>query len=421
VQTKLASSNSRSNNLLTEEWHSFLHQFHFNSIKRENIHNMKKIFLSITAFLVAQAGLFAQGVQATLANGATPSQIMIRLKNASGVAVGAGPLSSFTVGIRIPAQAINPSLHLTGQSGTTVNASSTPISTPVVANGFAYYLVAVNYSGQTFPMAVNQEKDILALSFYSNGGGSAIIPSVEMVDFSDGGPSTGGPSGGQLEYYFAVGATDLTDAGVSFYSLAGVSTGLDNAGEPKKVGIASIPLSVTWIDFVASKSGTDAILDWSTASEKNNVGFEVERSADGKNFSKIGFVNTQATEGNSNEKLAYRFTDNAPLNGDNHYRLKQTDRDGKSSYSKVSRVTFGGGTTSAQVYPNPANAGSVRVQGANIRNIAVFNISGQQVQVPVTYGVSENELNISGLASGNYTIRVNTGAAVTNHKLVIQH
>ncbi len=235
-----------------------------------------------------------------------------------------------------------------------------------------------------------------------------------MVDFTGGGPSI------QHQFYFAIAGVGVNNQTNPFYSTA-QSTGLDNAGNPRKVGIGSVPLSVTWLDFVAAKSGDQAILNWATATEKNNTGFEVERSADGKNFNKIGFVNTLATEGNSDEKLAYTFTDVQPLSGENQYRLKQIDRDGKSSYSKTSRVTFGGGTASVQLYPNPVKGGTVRVQGNNISSIAVYNIAGQQIQVPVTYGVSENVLNTSGLASGNYTIRVSAAGAVSNHKLVVQH
>lgn len=381
---------------------------------------MKKVFLSIAAFLIAQVALFAQGVQATLITGTTPSQVVVRLKNASGAAV-SGTLSSFTVGIRIPSQgANNPTITATGLSGTTAGGPITNVAPAVVNGGYAYYLIGVNYSNQIFPMAINEEKNLLGLSFYGSAGTAAVIPSVEMVSFADGNPpGTALGTFYQLQYYISIG-NDVSDYTNSFYATPGVSTGLNNASDPKTVGIASIPLSVTWMEFTASKSGDNAILNWATATEKGNTGFDVERSIDGKNFSKIGFVSTQANEGNSSEKLSYTFTDSKPFNGENHYRLKQIDIDGKSSYSKTSRVTFGGGTTSVQVYPNPANVGIVRVKGNNISNIAVYNIAGQQIQVPVAYG-AENELNISGLSSGNYMVRVAAAGNVNTFKLVVQH
>ncbi len=375
------------------------------SINNANISKHEKSSFIYNPLLIAQVSLFAQGVQATLANGSTASQVMIRLKNATGAAL-SGSLSSFTVGIRIPDQGTNPSLQLTGQNGTTINGSASPVSA-VVSNGFAYYRIAVNYLGQAFPMAVNEQKDILALAFYSTGGTATVIPSVEMVDFANGGPGPNGTNG-QMEYYFSIGGLDLTDASVSFYSLPGTTTTMSNSGDPKTVAIGSTPLPVTWLDFVAARSGDQAVLNWATATEKGNAGFDIERSADGKTFNKIGFVNTLAAEGNSNEKLAYTFTDSKPLNGMNHYRLKQINTDGKSSLS-ITRAVMFGTAAAIQMYPNPANGSSLRVTGANISNIGVYNIAGQLIHVPVTYGTTENELNISGLSSGNYFGAGNNG------------
>ncbi len=104
----------------------------------------------------------------------------------------------------------------------------------------------------------------------------------------------------------------------------------------------------------------------------------------------------------------------------NQYRLKQINTDGKSSLSIIRSIVFGT-DAGVQLYPNPVSSGTVRVQGNNISSIAVYNISGQQLTVPVTYGVSENDLNISGLSSGNYVVRVATANSVNILKLVVQH
>jgi hypothetical protein len=375
---------------------------------------MKKVFLFIAALMIAQLSAFALGVQAGIKPGATASQTIITLKNNSGTAIVGNYLSSFTVSVRIPNQgANNPTLTVTGLSGTTPSVAPAGL-VPFVQGSYAYYNIACTYSGnQPFPMTVAQEKDIVAFSFYGNGGSTTIIPSVELVDFSDGGPT------GQNQLYLAIGGNTMNDLAAPFYATP-QSSGLDNAGEPRKVGIGAVPLPVSWLNFTAALAGETTLLNWATATETGNIGFEVERSADGKVFSKIGFVNTLANEGNSTAKLAYTFTDNQPLNGVNQYRLKQVNIDGKASLSETKIVTFGKAVT-VQVYPNPVNGSSVRVKGNNISTIAVFNITGQQVQVPVTYGAAENELNISGLASGNYLVRVATAGSVNSFKLVVQH
>ncbi|PSK95002.1 T9SS type A sorting domain-containing protein [Taibaiella chishuiensis] len=383
---------------------------------------MKKIFLSIAAFLLVQVSLFAQSnVQATLTPAASGQnyQTVIRLKNSSGAAI-SGNISSFTVGIRIQDQgANNPTLTISGLNATTPSGPITNIAPSVVNGGYAYYLVAPNFSNSPFPMTAGQEKDLLGLAFRGSNGTTAVIPSVEMISFLGGNPpGTPALPNYQMEYYVFIGG-DRTETASTFYASAN-SVGLSNAGNPKVVGLNSVPLPITWLSFTADKAGDKAMLNWATATERGNTGFDVERSADGKTFTKIGFVSTQANEGNSTEKLAYSFIDSKPLNGVNHYRLKQIDIDGKSSLSEVKAVAFTA-ATAIEVYPNPVNGAMVRVKGNNIKNISVFNINGQQATVPVQYGALENELQLSGLASGNYVLRVATESGVQHLKLVVQH
>jgi hypothetical protein len=78
-------------------------------------------------------------------------------------------------------------------------------------------------------------------------------------------------------------------------------------------------------------------LEWVTKSERNNDYFSIERSEDGKIFETIKQINGA---GNSTKKLHYDFTDYSPLRGTNYYRLKQTDYDGKSEYSKIITITI---------------------------------------------------------------------------------
>ncbi len=92
------------------------------------------------------------------------------------------------------------------------------------------------------------------------------------------------------------------------------------------------PLPVKYNSIHAIKRVNDVILQWSTASEINNSGFTIERSSDGKVFDAMGKVKGA---GNSIKTKNYSFTDHAPANGINYYRLKQVDYDGKSEYSKV--------------------------------------------------------------------------------------
>ncbi|MEO5893194.1 MAG: T9SS type A sorting domain-containing protein [Ferruginibacter sp.] len=96
-------------------------------------------------------------------------------------------------------------------------------------------------------------------------------------------------------------------------------------------------LPVTFINFDGILGDSKAILNWSTATEINNKGFEVEKSTDGQLFTGIGFV---TGNGNSSIVNTYQYTDNKVLSGFNYYRLRQVDLDGNFKYSATIRLDF---------------------------------------------------------------------------------
>lgn len=99
----------------------------------------------------------------------------------------------------------------------------------------------------------------------------------------------------------------------------------------------SLPLPVELLSFTASPLEASVRLDWSTATELNNDYFTVERSEDAITFETIGKV---FGSGTSSEMHDYEFSDNAPRDGVNYYRLLQVDYDGKYQLSPVVPVDF---------------------------------------------------------------------------------
>lgn len=90
------------------------------------------------------------------------------------------------------------------------------------------------------------------------------------------------------------------------------------------------------IESIAAKPFENAIVvSWNTSSELNSRYFEVQRSTDGKDFRKLGTV---SAAGNSNILKQYFFRDELPANGNNFYRLKTVDLDGKYELSKTVSV-----------------------------------------------------------------------------------
>ncbi|MFY8034159.1 MAG: T9SS type A sorting domain-containing protein, partial [Flexibacteraceae bacterium] len=149
-------------------------------------------------------------------------------------------------------------------------------------------------------------------------------------------------------------------------------------------------------------------LIWTTSSEVNNQGFNVERSTDGKSFTKIGFIKGNGT---TNTKQTYQFTDvNAT---EAYYRLQQVDFDGKSEYSTAIKVGENNNLTQFDIFPNPASD-RVTVKTIGEGTIEIVNNIGQVLITQQANGT--NEINISKLAMGVYTVRFNG----VSQKLVVR-
>jgi hypothetical protein len=171
------------------------------------------------------------------------------------------------------------------------------------------------------------------------------------------------------------------------------------------------PLYVELTSFTARKEQNKVGLYWNTASEHENAGFDIERSADGKTYQTIGHVATQAIGGNSDGKLSYSFSDETPLVGMNIYRLAQKDKSGKVTYSGTSTVQFDK-SSGFVVYPNPVK-GQLHVQYASDRdellNIAFTDVSGKIVlmkQISATKGMNNATIDAAGFAQGVYHMSV---------------
>jgi hypothetical protein len=174
---------------------------------------------------------------------------------------------------------------------------------------------------------------------------------------------------------------------------------------------ASMP--VTLVSFRGEKAGRTNKLNWQTANEQNNAGFELQRSASGSSFSTIGQVASHAVNGNSTGILQYSFDDVQPLSGANYYRLKQTDKDGRYAYSatvllkgdKVASVQLG------SIYPNPVTSVlqfAVASPASRKVNFVVTDLSGRTVlSSPQQLSEGDNtiQLPVSKLTAGTYLLK----------------
>ncbi|MEO6133970.1 MAG: M36 family metallopeptidase [Ginsengibacter sp.] len=178
----------------------------------------------------------------------------------------------------------------------------------------------------------------------------------------------------------------------------------------------ALPLS--WGVFQVAKQGSTAQLKWSTIQEVDVDKFYVERSKDGVHFSTIAVTNSS---GNSDRVSEYSYTDEAPINGINFYRIRQTDRNGQVSYTEVRTVEFSRLIGIVSVSPNPAkDYVNIKIEGnKETLKVKLLNASGQVLN---TFTVKEEyyRLPVSSLAAGVYYLKI-TGTTISGvEKLIIE-
>jgi hypothetical protein len=177
------------------------------------------------------------------------------------------------------------------------------------------------------------------------------------------------------------------------------------------------PSPVSFISFEARKNGNANKLSWSTANELGNKGFEVEQSTDAKTWNTIGFVGSSAPNGDSETELKYSFTDHSPSYGDNYYRLKQIDLDGKFEYS-VMRVVVNENEGKVIVFPNPTSRYVTIAELNGDETINMYDITGRKIRSAISTSKT-TDLTLEGLKEGIYHLQIiGKDGKVSTHKLV---
>lgn len=195
----------------------------------------------------------------------------------------------------------------------------------------------------------------------------------------------------------------------------------DNAGAtsaPVSYKIETLsPLPIELMLFNAYKDANQVAIEWITATETNNAGFEIEKSIDGKKWNKIGYVKSNAINGNSNALLDYQFNDVTPNYGRNIYRLKQIDLNGNYKYSETRTVWFGK-EDKISIYPNPATD-FINISGLNGKEtIKLYDVTGKTLQRFVNQH-EMMQISIEKYNIGVYYIQIisNEGSVLT-YKIV---
>lgn len=187
------------------------------------------------------------------------------------------------------------------------------------------------------------------------------------------------------------------------------------------LGDQNSPLPINLVHFEAKRLNAQSVeLFWQTASEQNNLGFEIEKSADALHFEKIGFVEGA---GNATSIRSYRFGDQNAVSSA-YYRLKQIDHDGKISYSGLRFVEAGEGYSLLSVYPNPFTE-HVHLQSGEeiLQDLELYDSQGRviwQYQQGGDIKQAEQLLNtyLKHLPKGNYLLKVRLGTQQETKRLL---
>jgi hypothetical protein len=167
-----------------------------------------------------------------------------------------------------------------------------------------------------------------------------------------------------------------------------------------------VPLPLTLLQFTGVVEGKTVGLSWKTTNELNTSQFVVERSGNGSSFNAIGTVAATNLAGEND----YQFTDAAPLAGDNSYRLKIVDVNGKSTYSTIVLISAGGQSGAYLVYPNPVHGLASVVFNTSSPGkycMQVIDPLGRPLQVlngVSVAGANKVDIEMGGYSAGVYTI-----------------
>ncbi|MBN8547133.1 MAG: T9SS type A sorting domain-containing protein [Ignavibacteria bacterium] len=222
-------------------------------------------------------------------------------------------------------------------------------------------------------------------------------------------------------------SAQVTDKNLMSAALIDGSTVLVSGNTGTVIKSYNAPLPVELISFTASVRNNTVQLNWETATEVDNYGFEIERKDNSTVWTKIGFVEGHYT---SNSPKYYNFSDKPTGSGKYSYRLKQIDNDGEFEYSKEVEVLIDNlpnGYLLEQNYPNPFNPEtSIKfVLKENTKaTLKVYNLMGELVAT-LFDGIADAgryyDIKFTGtnLASGFYIYTLDAGKYRQTRKMIL--
>lgn len=171
-------------------------------------------------------------------------------------------------------------------------------------------------------------------------------------------------------------------------------------------GCAQFILPVELVKFVANTTSGKVILEWQTASETVNEGFEIQRRAESGAWQTLAFIPGRGT---TTQTTNYRWTDENPPAGTIYYRLRQRDFDGTFEYSKVISIEVNTDQAQLKLWPNPAKDQlEILLPEADYWNLELLSVTGQSLGL---FRFQDRRFNLAleGMKPGVYFVIAENG------------
>jgi len=356
-----------------------------------------------------------------------PSRRLVKINPATGVCTDIGPLAG-------------------NFSSLTYNSTSGILYTIGGAGSGSYseriYSLNLSNAQETFlggPYSVGADGEVIAFNYddgfiyHWSGNVTANMEKINPSTFVATPVTQSGVSHREIWGAVYIGGNTFTATDINFnaYNISSsgvVSSQFVGIGSDaiRGLGYVDALLPVELSSFTSVVYGRNAELNWSTVTETNNSGFEIERSSVNNQYlndwKKIGYVTGNGTTGIVSD---YSFTDRGINTGKYNYRLKQIDFNGNFEYHNLTgEVVIGipADFSISQNYPNPFNPSTkinydLPVDGKV--SIKLFDISGKELATLVnelkTAGYYTVSYNASGLPSGTYFYRINSESNGNNY------
>lgn len=264
----------------------------------------------------------------------------------------------------------------------------------------------------------------LSALYYSNSkdGGVTWSQNERLSDFFD--PHVGWPQQDKMGDYFDM----VSDNNGASLSWAATFNGEQDVYYSHITDTTIVPVEL--LSFSANVASGVVTLEWSTATELNNHGFEIERRLTPNPSQKEGAFQTigfRVGKGTTSEPQTYSYVDENLSAGAYQYRLKQVDFDGRYEYSDLVEVEIAPSVFSlSQNYPNPFNPStkiSWQSPVSGHQTIKIYDVLGNEVAVLVDEfkqaGSYEVEFNASQLSSGIYFYTLKAGSFIEIKKMIL--